>query len=118
MEAAQPLRGRSEDRQWQVASCQSASRADVPVLCVSACCSAAARSAAANAGLVWKLGYAAIGVRRPGAAACATQTLDARDCGTSFCAKQIYDRYVSPLRSAIHCDNLHRNSGKTILGGG
>jgi hypothetical protein len=92
MEAAQPLRGSSEDRQWQVASCQSASRADVPVLCVSACCSAAARSAAANAGLVWKLGYAAIGVRRPGAAACATQTLDARDCGTSFCAKQTYDR--------------------------
>jgi hypothetical protein len=63
MEAAQPLRGSSEDRQWQVASSQSASRADVPVLCVSACCSAAARSAAANAGLVWKLGYAAIGVR-------------------------------------------------------
>ena len=92
MEAAQPLRGRSEDRQWQVASSQSASRADVPVLCVSACCSAAARSAAANAGLVWKLGYAAIGVRRPGAAACATQTLNARDCDTSFCAKQIYDR--------------------------
>ena len=96
MEAAQPLRGSSEDRQWQVASCahscQSASRADVPVLCVSACCSAAARSAAANAGLVWKLGYAAIGVRRPGAAACATQTLHARDCGTRFCAKQIYDR--------------------------
>ena len=70
MEAAQPLWGSSEDRQWQVASCQSASRADVLVLCVSACCSAAARSAAANAGLVWKLGYAAIGVRRPGAAAC------------------------------------------------
>jgi hypothetical protein len=83
MEAAQPLRGSSEDRQWQVASCQSASRADVPVLCVSACCSAAARSEAANAGLVWKLGYAASasasGVRRPGAAACATQTLDGRD---------------------------------------
>ena len=97
MEAAQPLWGSSEDSQWQVASCQSASRADVPVLCVSACCSAAARSAAANAGLVWKLGYAAIGVRRPGAAACATQTLklkslNARDCGTRFCAKQIYDR--------------------------
>jgi GT2 family glycosyltransferase len=48
--------------------------------------------AAANAGLVWKLGYAAIGVRRPGAAACATQTLNARECGTRFCAKQIYDR--------------------------
>ena len=61
MQATQPPRGSSEDRQWQVASCQSVSRADVPFLCVSACCSAAARSAAANAGLVWKLGYGAIG---------------------------------------------------------
>ena len=89
MEAAQPLRGSSEDRHWQLASCQLV--ADVRFLCVSACCSAAARSAAAIAGLVWKLGYAAIGVRRPAAAACATQTLDGRDCRTSFCAKQIYD---------------------------
>ena len=61
MEAAQPPRDSSEARQWQVASCQSVSRADVPFLCVSACCSAAARSAAANAGRVWKLGYGAIG---------------------------------------------------------
>ena len=107
MEAAQPPRGSSEDRQWQVASCQSVSRADVPFLCVSACCSAAARSAAAIAGLVWKLGYAAIGVGRPAAAACATQTLDGRDCGTSYCTKQIYVTWdVSPLRSAMHCDNL------------
>ena len=74
MEAAQPLRGSSEDRQWQVASCQSVSRADVPFLCVSACCSAAARSAASNAGLVWKLaterrtvtlGLSVPGPRRP-----------------------------------------------------
>ncbi len=98
MEAAQPLRGSSEDRHWQLASCQIfsiAAAADVPgpFLGVSACFSAAARSAAAIAGLVCKLGYAAIGVRRPAAAACATQTLlDGRDCGTSFCAKQIYDR--------------------------
>ena len=61
MEAAQPPRGSSEDRQWQVASCQSVSRADVPFLCVSACCSAAVRSAAANAGLVWKLDMRQLG---------------------------------------------------------
>ena len=81
MEAAQPLRGSSEDRHWLLASCQIFPiAADVPgpFLGVSACFSVAARSAVAIAGLVCKLGYAAIGVRRPAAAACATQTFNFR----------------------------------------
>jgi hypothetical protein len=50
------------------ADCQLVARADVRFLSVSVCCSAAARSAAGIAGLVWKLGYSAIGVGRPAAA--------------------------------------------------
>jgi hypothetical protein len=71
-----------------MAACQLAADVRFLSLGVSACCSAAAWSAAAIAGLVLKLGYAAMGMGRPAAAACTTRTLDGRDCG--YCTKQIY----------------------------